>query len=182
MPTMRLTPSLATVLLALSANSYGGTTAPVHTPTSGAKCASLSHNKETGDTQIRCPGVAGMSLLISNSDDRASISLLTTEKATVPLNFWDVVTPTFSTLGPRVEWHMASIDGKSVPVAIIVRVDTVDQTDVSAPQPRSYQVVAQLRKDRMCVVGKIPFREPHSMKMARALATASDSKCLPQIR
>lgn len=73
------------------------------TPTSGAQCIDLSDNRETGDSVKRCPGVSGLALLIYHSDDRASLSILTREKATLPLNFWDTVTPTFSTLGPKVE-------------------------------------------------------------------------------
>ncbi|MDQ2822627.1 MAG: hypothetical protein M3Y65_19995 [Pseudomonadota bacterium] len=130
----------------------------------------------------RCPGVIGFSLLVQHSDDRASLSILTKEKATLPLNFWDTVTPTFSTLGPKVEWQLETVQGKNRPVAIVVRVDTVDQTDVAAPQPISFIVVARIREDEACVIGKIPMKQANAAHAARVLMNARDSKCLPQIR
>ena len=109
-------------MIALSGSSYGAHAKSQFTFTSGTKCASVSRDRETGDTVKRCPGIGGFSLLILNSDDRASISVITPDKTTVPLNFWDVVTPTFSTLGPRIEWQMASVQGKQKPVAIVARI------------------------------------------------------------
>ncbi len=159
----------------------GATMTTEYTSTTGRTCVITSSNQETGDTVTRCPGVAGFSLLILNSDDRASISIVTDDKVTLPLDFWDVVTPTFSTLGPKVEWQVESMHGKKRPVAIIVRVHTVDQTDVEAPRPLSFLVVAAIRNDTACVIGKIPALRPVANESARALAKARNSKCLPQI-
>jgi len=173
--------SLRAALLAFAGSSYGAAVITEYTPTTGRGCTTISSNHETGDTVKRCRGVAGFALLVFNSDDRASISLVTKNNATIPLDFWDVVTPTFSTLGQKVEWQMASVDGKKTPVALVVRVHTVDQTNVEAPRPLSFLVVAEIRSDKACVIGKIPAWQPKANESARALARARGSKCMPQI-
>jgi hypothetical protein len=171
---------LAAALFAAIGSSRGATLTTEYTPTTGRACVTISSNHEIGDTVTRCPGVAGFSLLVLNSDDRASISIVTDDKTTLPLDFWDVVTPTFSTLGPKVEWQMESMKGKKRPVAIIVRVHTVDQTDVEAPRPLSFLVVAAVRNDTACLIGKIPAAQAAANESARALAKARSGKCLPQ--
>lgn len=173
---------IATAFFAHAGSSHAASITTQSTPISGARCIHVSDNRETGDSVKRCPGVSGLALLIHHSDDRASLSILTREKATLPLNFWDTVTPTFSTLGPKVEWQLETVHGKHTPVAIVVRVDTVDQTDVAAPQPISFVVVARIRDDEACVIGKIPAKQANATQAARALVNAHESKCLPPIR
>ncbi len=170
------------VAFCLAASLCGGAVLTTHyTSITGRTCVTTSSNQETGDTITRCPGVAGYSLLIINSDDRASISIVTDDRRTLPLDFWDVVTPTFSTLGPKVEWQVESMHGEKKPVAIIVRVHTVDQTDVEAPRSLSFLVVAAIRNGTACVIGKIPAAQAAANESARALAKDRSSQCLPQI-
>lgn len=182
MPTRTYLLCIATALFSIAGLSQAASMTTQTTPTSGAGCVNLSDDRETGDSVKRCPGVSGLALLIHHSDDRASLSILTREKVTLPLNFWDTVTPTFSTLGPKVEWQLETVQGKRRPVAIVVRVDTVDQTGVAAPRPMSFLVVARIRNDEACVIGKIPVKQANSAQAARTLASARDSKCMPQIR
>lgn len=168
-------------LLAVAATSHGAALTTAYTPTVGKTCVSVSSNRETGDTVERCPGIGGYSLLVQNSDDRVSLSIITPQKTTLPLNFWDVVTPAFSTLGPKVEWKLETIKGKTQPAAIIVRVHTVDQTDVAAPRPLSFLVVAKIESDMACVTAKIPAGQANANLTARAAASARDSACLPAL-
>lgn len=173
---------LVAALIAATGQSRGAALSTEYTPTKGRACVTISNNHETGDTVKRCPGAAGFSVLVLNSDDRASISLIAPDgKVTLPLDFWDIVTPSFSTLGPKVEWQLESIQGKKRPVSIIVRVHTVDQTDVEAPRPLSYFVVAAIAKDSACVIGKIPAAQVAANESARALAKARGSNCMPRI-
>jgi hypothetical protein len=181
MPTRANVICFATVLFAFGESQAASMTTH-STPTKGAGCVDISTNSETEESVKRCPGVSGLSLLIHRSDDRASLSILTRDKATLPLNFWDTVTPTFSTLGPNVEWQLENVHGKNRPVAIVVRVDTVDQTDVAAPRPISFIVVARIRGDAACVIGKVPAKQANATQAARALVNARDSKCLPHIQ
>ena len=182
MPTRTHLLCIATALFAHAGSSAAASMTTQSTPTSGAGCVNVSDNRETGDSIKRCPGVSGLALLVHHSDDRASLSIITREKATLPLNFWDTVTPRFSTLGPKVEWQLETVQGKHRPVAIVVRVDTVDQTDVAAPQPTSFIVVARILDDKACVIGKIPANQATAMQTARISAKARDNKCLSQIQ
>lgn len=174
--------SLVAALMAAPGQSHGATTTTQYTPTKGKTCVTVSTQRETGDTVKRCPGIAGYSLLIIDSDDRASISIVTDKKTTLPLDFWEIVTPTFSTLGPQVAWKLESIRGRSKPVAMVVRVNTVDQADVAAPRPISFIVVARIGIDTACVIGKIPAERANAEQAAQALVNARDQECLPQIR
>ena len=168
-------------LLATAGTSHGAVLATAYTPTEGKACVSVSRNRETGDTVKRCPGVAGYSLFILNSDDRVSVSIVTAAHATLPLNFWDVVTPAFSTLGPKVEWKLERSKGKTQPVALIVRVHTVDQTDVAAPKLLSFLVVAKIDGATACVTAKVPAWQANPNHTARAAASARNSACLPAL-
>lgn len=177
-----LIPGLVIFVMGLYGTSHAALLKTTSTPIAGAACVSVANDQETGDTVRRCPGINGLALLVHNSDDRASLSILTKEKTALPLNFWDTVTPTFSTLGPTVEWQFKTPDGKGKPVAIVVRVDTVDQADVAAPRPVSFIVVARIDEKNTCVIGKIPAQQAHATEAARALAQATGTKCLPQLR
>lgn len=181
MPTRTHLLCIATAFFAHAGSSQAASMTTQSTPTGGAECVNLSYDRETGDSVKRCPGISGLALIIHRSDDRASLSILTREKATLPLNFWDTVTPTFSTIGPQAEWQLETVHGKKRPVAITVRVDTVNQKDVASPRPVSFIVVARIHDNEACVVGKIPARQANAAQAARALAIAPGSKCLPHI-
>jgi hypothetical protein len=174
--------SIATTFFAIHGAVNAAAITTQSTPIDGKQCVNISHDRETGDTVKQCPGVGGYSLLVLSSDDRASLSIVTNNKATLPLNFWDMVSPTFSTLGPKVEWQVESHEGTKTPVALVVRLNTVDQTDVAVPRPVSFIVVARIQPGEACVIGKVPAQQSNATQMARALATARDTKCLPQIR
>lgn len=182
MPISRLALALACAAFVIHDAAHAMAATARSTPIEGKQCKTVSHDRETGDTVKRCPGVSGYSLLVHHSDDRASISIVTKDDTTLPLNFWETVTPTFSTLGAKVEWQIESSTGTDIPVAIIVRVNTVDQADVSKPRPVSLIVVARILPGHACVIGKIPAQKSDADRAARALARTPDAKCIPQIR
>ena len=182
MPIARFAWFLAAAFFTMHGAVDAATITTQSTPIDGKQCVNISNDRETGDTVKRCPGIGGYSLLVLSSDDRASLSVITNNKAALPLNFWDMVSPTFSTLGPKVEWQVASHGGTKTPVALVVRLNTVDQADVAAPRPVSFIVVARIQPGQACVIGKVPAQQSNAAQMARAMATARDTKCLPQIR
>ncbi len=152
-----------------------------YTPTSGKACKIVSREKETGDATMRCPGVGGYSLLVIESDSRTSITVIAPDNQQLPLKFWDVVAPSFSTLGPRVEWRFLPRRGVPVPVGIIARVDTVDQIDVTRPKPLSFLAIARIHSGKACVTGKIAAGQANANRDARKVADAADRDCLPPI-
>lgn len=144
-------------------------------------CKVVSQDEETGDVTRRCPGVADYKLLVIESDDRASITLITPAGREVPLDFWSVVTPTFSSLGPTVEWRTKRRNGKSDVVGLIVRVNTFNQSDVTRPQPYSVLVTVRVTSHHGCVTSIVPADHAASKAQARNALAAGRADCLPQI-
>jgi hypothetical protein len=147
------------------------------TPTEGKACKLVSRDRETGDSTTRCPGIAGYSLLVLESDDRASITLIGPDKQVLPLNFWDAI-PSFSTLAHQIEWRQVTRQGKQAPIGMIVRVDTVDQSDVAHPKPVSFILVARIKENSACLIAKIPTEQADAILAARQAVDDQDRECL----
>lgn len=142
----------------------------------------MHQDAETGASATRCPGVAGYTVLVLSSDDRASISVIAPNKHVFPLNFWDVVAPSFSTLGKKAEWRLVERHGRKVPIALVVRVYTVDQADLDHPKPLSYLVVARIGDNEACVTHRIDGALASANDEARKVATESVHECLPALQ
>jgi hypothetical protein len=173
-------------LIALSTTASGAP-APISAPgssftaTDGRGCRLLSEDEETGDRTTRCPGVGGFSVLILESDDRASITLINPAGRELPLDFWGVAVPSFSTLGSQIEWRRITSRGKQVPIGMIVQLDTVDQTDAANPKPISFFLAAKITENSACVTAKIPLQEPGAYALARTSADDPNRGCFPQL-
>jgi hypothetical protein len=150
----------------------------VYTALEGSACKTISTDEETGDRTTSCLGAAGFALLVVESDDRASITIVTPNKRELPLNFWEFATPGFSTLGPRVEWRVATRRGKRIPTALIVQIDTVDQSDVTHPKPMSLLAVARVGESTACLTAKIPVKQPDARVQAQRAADDASLACL----
>lgn len=95
----------------------------------GKSCTTHIDDAATGASTTDCSGILGFRPLISEDDERSSVSIVTPDRRVFPLNYGDVVTRGFSSLIGKAEWRVANVGGKSVPIALIVRVNTVDQSD-----------------------------------------------------
>ena len=73
----------------------------VYTGIAGAAWAIIAVDEEAGATTQRCPGVAGYALLVEDDDSRMSITVVAPNGEQRPLDFWQVVTTAFSTLGAK---------------------------------------------------------------------------------
>ena len=78
----------------------------LHRASPGAACATVAVDAETGATTQRCPGIAGYSLLVQDDDARMSIVVVAPDGGQHPLEYWQVVTTAFSTLGEKAEWRV----------------------------------------------------------------------------
>ncbi|MCS0810040.1 hypothetical protein NX774_19120 [Massilia agilis] len=152
-----------------------------YTVTDGKPCEVLSQDTETGDSTTRCPGVDGFTVLVLDSDDRASITLINPAGKELPLNLWEVAVPGFSTLGKQIEWRRGINNGRHTPIGMIVRVDTVDQSDVAHPRPISFLLAARITGATACITAKIPIEQRASHTLARATADSPDATCLPPL-
>jgi hypothetical protein len=147
---------IALVFLVAGA-SVSGAQAPgkldsVYTDLSGKPCAAVKRNAESGSSVDECPGVAGYRLHVLNDDNRSSVTVITPETRAFPLDYWNVVTGGFSSLGSRAEWRVRRSGGQVTPVALIVRVNYSDQSHPASPVKRSVLAVAKLTADQICVV------------------------------
>jgi hypothetical protein len=154
----------------------------VYTELSGPDCSVVRSNNETGASVDRCKGTAGWDLLVQSDDQRMSIAVVRPDGSEHPLNFWDVITPGFSSLGPRAEWRVQPTgNGNSgEPLALIVRVNASEQQQTGGNKTVSYLAVARLQGSTICVTAKIPPAANSNESARQAADTASTAACLPK--
>lgn len=151
----------------------------MYTDISGKACVKRIDAAMTGAYTMDCPGVHGFRLRVLDDDERASVSVVTPDKRVFPLNYWDVVTRGFSTLGAKAEWRIAVADGKAVPVALIVRVQALDQSDPERPRRVAFLAVAKISRDGACVTRAVEALAPGANEQARRFADDGHLACLP---
>ncbi len=149
----------------------------VYTNLDAKKCKTLSVDKETGDSEQQCPGVAGYKLKVSEGDLRQSVTVLDPQGKEHPLEYYSVISAGFSFLGPKAEWRVEKKDGKLVPKALIVRVNASENPE-DPNQKTSYLAVAKLGPDRTCVTAKIPPGAKMNELAREAADAAADRPCL----
>ena len=169
-----------TVLTGASAGAQSPSVAQsVYTDLAGARCASVKAGKDTGASVLSCQGISGFRLLVEDDDDRMSVTVIDSAGRRHPLNYWDVVTHSFSSLGKKAEWRVTRQGGKVAPFALIVRVNASEEIDGKS-KPRSFLAVAKLSADQTCVTDAIAD-DAHGNEAARAAADAAASKpCLKE--
>ncbi|HEY0488783.1 MAG TPA: hypothetical protein VGD30_04650 [Telluria sp.] len=155
--------------------------ATITTDLHGKACTILSFDRETGAATRQCTGVAGYKLLVHDEDGRTSIDVVPPARRTLPLNFWDVVSNGYSTVGRKAEWHMAKRHGKLVPVGLVVRVDTVDTVALDRYQRGSLTTVTRIGDDAACVVFKTNTASKQASRRVRAAALDPRAPCLPAV-
>lgn len=147
----------------------------VYTPLSGPSCEIIKQDAETGSTVHACPGVGGIKVQVAFDDGRMSITLISRTGESWPLDFWNLVTRSFSSIGEQAEWRMNRRSGKGEPVALIVRVHEPSQVRAKA---RSYLTVTKVTHREACIVNIIPA-SPEANRRARQSADLSqDQACL----
>lgn len=146
----------------------------VYTSLRAKQCRTLkSSNSEAGDYLGRCPGIGGYKLLVSEGDLRQNIEVVTPQGAKHSLELWSVVSPAFSSLGPKAEWRVA----KSKPVALIVRYNASENPE-KPDKTTSYLVVSKITANEICVTDKLS-PGPKANEDARRLADEAATKpCL----
>ena len=159
-------------------SSQARTVESVYSELVGKGCKSLKQDTETGAGVEECVGIGGFNLLVLNDDSRSSITVVTPEKKEFPLDYWDVVTHAFSSLGTKAEWRVARRGSKTTPLALIVRVDYMDQSNVAAPKKKSVLAVAKITPERICVTENVKSGADANAR-ARAAADSSATRgCL----
>lgn len=149
----------------------------VYSDLSESKCKTLEVDKETGSSTQRCLGIAGYKLLVLDDDARQSITVVTPDGKNHPLDFWQVITGAFSSVGNKAEWRVTRSRGKVSPVALIVRVNASE--DVEHPNRlTSYLAVVKVTPEEICVTHKIPPGAKANETARRAADSSGTAACL----
>jgi hypothetical protein len=155
-------------------------TRSVYTNLDAKFCKTLkSDSSEAGEYVGRCRGTAGYSLLVEEGDLRQNITVVTPRGAKHSLDLWVVVSPAFSSLGPKAEWRITTVNKKTTPSAFIVRYNASEDT-MNPEKTTSYLVVTKITPNEICVTDRIS-PGPKANEEARRLADESTTKpCLKE--
>lgn len=145
----------------------------VYTDIAPARCKTVETHEEGASSVQKCAGVAGYELLVEDDDSRQSVTVVSPDGKRHPLNYWQVITSAFSSLGEKAEWRVEKKGGKLRPFALIVRVNASENPE-KPDEKTSYLAVAKITADAVCVTDKVKTNEA-----ARQAADASAAKpCL----
>jgi hypothetical protein len=150
----------------------------VYSNLSEKECKQLTADNETGATKDECSGVVGFKLLVLNDDSRSSITVVTPEGKEFPLDYWNVVTHSFSTLGSKAEWRVFREGSRLRPIALIVRVNYLDQERLATPNRKSILAVAKITKEKVCVVEIVKSGADGNVRARNAGDHAATKACL----
>ncbi len=149
----------------------------VYTDISAKACKTISVDKESESSVQSCPGLAGYKLLVEEGDLRSSITVVAPNGKKYELNYWTVITTAFSSLGQKAEWRVVKKQGKVIPIALIVRVNS--SKDGETPNEIiSYLAVAKITPQAICVTDKIKPGATQNAEARRAADSAASRQCL----
>jgi hypothetical protein len=149
----------------------------VYTDIVGKRCTTVATDEEVGSATARCRGVDGYDLLVHDEDARMSITVVAPDGSEHPLDYWQLITFDFSTLGTKAEWRLALRGGEVIPIALIVRVNASEADDPSVTT--SYLAVAKITPEKICVTDRIGPSADMNAAARRAANTAERRPCLP---
>jgi hypothetical protein len=147
----------------------------IYTDLSGKGCSPERRTSEVSSERT-CAGVEGYKLLVLNDDERDSITIISPDGRKHPLDFWQTISGgAFDYVGQKAEWRVASRNGKTVPVALIVRVDVQSG---GSNKGGSYLAVSKITEQGICVTDKIPPTADANEKAREAADSSAGKPCL----
>jgi hypothetical protein len=146
-----------------------------YTKLSSPPCKTTGVQFEGGNSEQACPGIHGYRLLLLDSDGRMSVTIVTPDGARHPLDFWNTVTPNFSTIKGQAEWRVRKQNNQKTPVGIIVPLEV--REDPESNGVTSYLVVAKLDRKSICVVRKVRAGVNTLAEARRVADTAAGIAC-----
>lgn len=152
----------------------------VYSDLSESKCKTIEVDKETGSSTQSCVGIGGYKLLVLDDDARQSITVVTPGGKQHPLEFWQVVTHAFSSVGNKAEWRVSRSKGKVSPAALIVRVNASEDS-ANPNRLTSYLAVVKVTSEEICVTHKIPPGAKANENARHAADTARTAACLKEV-
>jgi hypothetical protein len=137
------------------------------------KLVTVGHDYSTS----ACAGVGGYNLRLEYDDSRESITVISPNGRKHPLNFWEVISSGFSSVGQKAEWRVTKRNGRLVPFALIVRFDASENPEDST-KVTSYLAVAKITPQKICVTDKIPPSSTANEDARRAADASATKPCL----
>jgi hypothetical protein len=152
---------------------YAPAAESVYTDLAPDRCKTIETHEESAGSVQKCAGVAGYGLLVEDDDSRQSVTVVSPDGKKHPLNYWQVITHGFSSLGEKAEWRVEKKGGKVRPYALIVRVNANENPE-KPEEKTSYLAVAKLTGAEVCVTDKVKTNE----EARRAADASADRPCL----
>ena len=167
----------ASALALLSAPAHAA--ASLYTDLYGKSCKVIETDKGSGATTRRCAGVGGFSLLVHEANAQTSIDIVTPAQKVYPLEYWEVVTPGLASVGRKAEWRVELRNGRAVPTALLVRLDTASEA-ARGPRIKEGGIItaARIETDGACVVYQGNGTAKAADANARSAAQDRQRKCL----
>lgn len=169
---------LASAITLLSVPAQAATS--LYSELHGKNCKTVETDKGSGASTRLCRGVAGYHLLVHEANAQTSIDIVTPKNAVWPLEYWEVVTPGLASVGRLAEWRMEVRNGKQVPVALLVRLDTAG-AETQGPRIAGgggILTAARIDRDGACVVYQGGGNEKTADDAARRAVADRQAKCL----
>jgi hypothetical protein len=145
------------------------------------QCRTLEEPTEHNLTLLRrCPGVAGYKFLLEWDDDALTITMVNPIGKKFDLGLSEMFTDVkpYADLRAKAEWRVKREHGTVVPVALIVRVDPMN--DMST-RDRPFLAVAKITKQEICMTDKITPGANENAEARRAADIAATRPCLKAI-
>lgn len=144
-----------------------------YTELSGPSCTELVDKNDPNETlYFSCAGVAGYRLIVRRAESgRRSIDVMDSAQRLYPLAFPETVTPDMSTLRAKAEWRVTTVDGKAVPIALIIGVEAREKSETPEVVTRTYLAIAKIASSESCVVESIA----EGVRSANDVRTLADS-------
>jgi hypothetical protein len=140
------------------------------------KLMPASDELEVGD-ELLCSGPGRYKLLVYSGDGRASATVITPGGVQHDLNYWDVITRRFSSLGPRAEWRLDKAEASQSPHALIVRVNAYEDSD-RPEKITSYLAVVKITDSDVCVTDRIRATGRENLDARIAADASKEKECL----
>ena len=168
---------IAFFILSLPLNASTTQIDSIYTDLATNRCKTVKVDKELGESLQKCAGVAGYSLLVEDADARQSVTVVAPDGKRHPLNYSQVITTAFSTLGDKAEWRVKGEGANARPIALIVRVFANE--DPASPRKRtSYLAVAKITPEKICVTARVKGGATANEEARQAADTSSWEPCL----
>jgi hypothetical protein len=162
-----------TAVFALALTASADSVTSVYSSLYKCKLVTSGHDYSTQ----ACVGVGGYNLRLEYADARESITVISPNGRKHPLNFWQVISSGFSSVGQKAEWRVTRRNGKLVPIGLIVRFDASENPEDSS-KVTSYLAVAKITSQKICVTDKIPPSTTANEDARRAADASANKPCL----